>query len=179
MNRLEERYRKEIAPLMMKEFHIANPHAVPRLEKITINVGIGRALGDKKVIDTVVSTVARITGQKPITPTAKKSISNFKLRQGMVVGVTVTVRKRRMYDFLDKLIHITLPRVRDFQGIARTSVDADGNLNIGFSEHLVFPEIASDSIEHLHGLEVAITTTAKNRERGLRLLELFGIPFKK
>lgn len=179
MNRLEQRYKKEIAPQLMQQFQIKNSQAVPKLEKITINVGVGRAQGDKKIIDSVVNTVTRISGQKPVQTKSRKSISNFKLRAGMVVGVMVTLRRQQMYEFLDKLINVTLPRVRDFQGIKKTAVDADGNLNIGFKEHLVFPEIKTDSIEHIHGLEVAVTTTAKNREQGYRLFELLGIPFKK
>lgn len=179
MNRLEHRYYKEIQPKLMEEFHITHRQAVPKLQKITVNVGIGRALGDKKIIDAVVNSLTRITGQKPVLTKSSKSISNFKLRQGMVVGVMVTLRRQRMYDFLDKLINVTLPRVRDFQGINPSAVDAEGNLNIGFKEHLVFPEIKSDSIEHIHGLEVAITTSAAARVQGYRLFELLGIPFKK
>lgn len=178
-NRLQERYKKEIVPVLMKEFGITNVNAVPKLEKITLNVGVGRAGGDKKVIDAVVSTLTRISGQKPILAKAKKSISNFKLRQGTVVGVVVTLRKKRMYDFLDKMINVTLPRVRDFQGIKTSSVDPEGNMNVGFKEHMVFPEIKSEEIEHAHGLEVAITTSAGDKKKGFRLFELLGIPFKK
>lgn len=179
MNRLAQRYTSDIAPRLKEEFHIHSLQAVPKLEKITINVGVGRALGDKKIIDAVVGTITNITGQRPVLTKAHQSISNFKLRQGMVVGVTTTLRRQRMYDFLDKLINVTLPRVRDFQGIKPTAVDPQGNLNIGFKEHIVFPEMKSDTIEHIHGLEVALTTTATNREQGYRLFELFGIPFKK
>lgn len=179
MTRLEQRYKEQMIPALMKEFSITNIQAVPKLLKVTLNVGIGKAQGDKKVIEAVTNTLSRISGQKPIQTKAKKSISNFKLREGMVVGVKVTLRGDRMYAFLDKLVNITMPRVRDFQGIKRTAVDADGSLNIGFKEHLVFPEIQTDSIEHVHGLEVALSTTAKNRAQGMRLFELFGIPFKK
>ena len=179
MTRLEQRYKEQMIPALMKEFSITNIQAVPKLLKVTLNVGIGKAQGDKKVIEAVTNTLSRISGQKPIQTKAKKSISNFKLREGMVVGVKVTLRGDRMYAFLDKLINITMPRVRDFQGIKRTAVDADGSLNIGFKEHLVFPEIQTDSIEHVHGLEVALSTTAKTRAQGMRLFELFGIPFKK
>ena len=179
MTRLEQRYKEQMIPALMKEFSITNIQAVPKLLKVTLNVGIGKAQGDKKVIEAVTNTLSRISGQKPIQTKAKKSISNFKLREGMVVGVKVTLRGDRMYAFLDKLINITMPRVRYFQGIKRTAVDADGSLNIGFKEHLVFPEIQTDSIEHVHGLEVALSTTAKTRAQGMRLFELFGIPFKK
>lgn len=177
--RLQERYTKELLPKLMSEFGITNRLAAPKLMKLTLNVGVGKAMGDKKIIDAVTSTLQRISGQKPVTTKARKSISNFKLRQGTVVGVMVTLRGKRMYEFLDKLINVTLPRVRDFQGIKRTAVDAAGNLNIGFKEHLVFPEIKSDSIELIHGLEVACTTNAKNHDQGFRLFELLGIPFKK
>ncbi|EKD76577.1 MAG: 50S ribosomal protein L5 [uncultured bacterium] len=179
MNRLEERYKKEIVPKLKEDFGIKNVQAVPKLLKVTLNVGVGKAMGDKKIIDNAVNTLTRITGQKPVLTKAKKSISNFKLREGTVVGVMVTLRRRRMYDFLDKMINITLPRVRDFQGIKPSSVDAEGNMNVGFKEHIMFPEINTDGIEHIHGLEVAITTTAHDRKQGFRLFELLGIPFKK
>lgn len=179
MNQLQQRYKQDIIPTLQQEFGITNVHAVPAITKVTLNVGVGRAAGDKKVIDGVISTLTRITGQKPVLVKARKSISNFKLRQGTVVGVMVTLRGRRQYDFLEKLIQVALPRVRDFQGISKQSVDAHGNLNIGFKEHLVFPEIRSDEVELVHGLEVAITTTAGQHQSGYRLLELLGIPFKK
>lgn len=179
MNVLREHYKTEISPKLKEELKISNTMAVPRLEKITVNVGVGKAGGDKKVIDNVVNTLKRITAQQPIQVKSRKSISNFKLREGMVVGVTVTLRGDRMYEFMYKLVNITLPRVRDFQGIPPKSVDQHGNLNIGFKEHLVFPEINSDEVEQLHGLEVCVTTSAKDRESGYRLLELLGVPFKK
>jgi large subunit ribosomal protein L5 len=179
MNRLKERYNKDIISQLKKDLEITNIHAVPRLRKVTINVGVGKSGGDKKIIEGVVNTVTRISGQKPVLVKARKSISNFKLREGTVVGVKVTLRGERMYHFIDKLINITLPRVRDFQGIKLSSLDDSGTLNIGFKEHLVFPEIKSDEVEHIHGLEVAITTSATSRKAGLRLMELLGIPFKK
>ena len=179
MNVLLEKYKTEVLPSLQKEFSIPNVMAVPKLDKITVNVGVGKAAGDKKVIEGVVDTITRITGQKPVLVKARKSISNFKLREGMVVGVMATLRGDSMYDFMYNLVNITLPRVRDFRGINTKSVDADGNLNIGFKEHIVFPEIQSDEVEHVHGLEVAVTTTAKTREQGYRLLELLGVPFKK
>ncbi|MFA6474878.1 MAG: 50S ribosomal protein L5 [Patescibacteria group bacterium] len=179
MTRLEQRYKDQIIPSLMASFDLKNKNAVPKLTKVTINVGFGKANGDKKIIDAVSHTLTRISGQKPILTKAKKSISNFKLRQGMVIGAMVTLRKDRMYEFVDKLINVSLPRVRDFQGIKRTAVDQDGNLNIGLKEHLVFPEIKSDGVEHVHGLEVAITTTADNQKQGMKLFELLGIPFKK
>lgn len=179
MNRLKERYNKEIAPELEKELGITNVHAVPHLEKITVNVGVGKAQGDKKVIENVESTLQRITGQKAVATKAKKSISNFKLREGTVVGLMVTLRGERMYAFMDKLINVTLPRVRDFQGIERKSVDDHGNLNIGFREHIVFPEIKSDEVEQVHGLEVAITTSSNTSAGGMKLFEKMGVPFKK
>ncbi|MDP3970414.1 MAG: 50S ribosomal protein L5 [bacterium] len=179
MNVLKEQYKKDIAPQLKKEFEIKNAMAVPKLTKITVNVGVGRAAGDKKVIENVVSNITRITGQKPVLVKARKSISNFKLREGMIVGVMVTLRGKSMYDFMYKLVNITLPRVRDFQGIDPKAVDTDGNLNIGFKEHIVFPEISSDEVERVHGLEVAVTTSTTSREQGYRLLELMGVPFKK
>ncbi len=179
MNQLKGKYLKTVVPALQSEFKITNVNAVPKLTKVTINVGVGKAGGDKRIIDAAVNTIQRITGQKPILIKARKSISNFKLRQGTVVGIKVTLRGNQMYDFIDKLINIALPRVRDFQGITRSSFDNYGSLNIGFKEHLVFPEIQSDEVEQIHGLEVAITTTARQRELGFRLLELLGMPFKK
>lgn len=179
MNRLKEKYYKDVVPALQSEFKITNVNAVPRLTKVTLNVGVGKAGGDKRVIEAAVNTVQRITGQKPILIKARKSISNFKLREGTVVGIKVTLRGNQMYDFIDKLINVTLPRVRDFQGINPSSFDEHGSLNIGFKEHLVFPEIQSEEVEQIHGLEVAVTTTARQREIGFRLLQLLGMPFKK
>ena len=179
MNRLKEKYDKEIIPKLMEQFGYKNKMAVPKLEKITINVGLGKSLQDAKFTDVAVNTLTRITGQKPVLTKAKKSISNFKIRQGMTLGAKVTLRGDRMYDFLDRLINIAMPRVRDFRGIKRKAVDQQGNLNIGFIEHIVFPEIKSDDVEKLHGLEVSATTSTKNYEEGIALLEELGIPFKK
>ena len=179
MNRLKAKYEKEVMPKLLEQFGYKNKMAVPKLEKITINIGLGKSLQDAKFIDTAVDTLSRISGQKPVLTKAKKSISNFKIRQGMTVGAKVTLRNERMYDFLDRLINIALPRVRDFRGINRKTVDQQGNLNIGFTEHIVFPEIKSDEVEKIHGLEVSATTTAKNYEEGITLLEGLGIPFKK
>lgn len=179
MNLLQEKYTTEILPSLQKEFSISNIMAVPKLEKVTLNVGVGKMAGDKKAIEGVVNTITRISGQKPVLVKARKSISNFKLREGMVVGVMVTLRGERMYDFMYKLVNITLPRVRDFRGVDQKSVDQDGNWNIGFKEHIVFPEISSDEVEHIHGLEVSVTTSTKERTEGYRLFELLGVPFKK
>ncbi len=174
---LAEHYRQEVVPALKKELGLSNTLAVPGLVKVVLNVGLGKQSGDSKHSDLVVKTLNRITGQKPVLTRAKKSISNFKIRQGMVVGAMVTLRGKRMYDFLDKLIRIGLPRVRDFRGLPAKSIDAQGNLAIGFREHLIFPEIRSDEVEAIHGLEVAITTTAGKREWGKKLFELLGFPF--
>ncbi|MFA5052424.1 MAG: 50S ribosomal protein L5 [Patescibacteria group bacterium] len=177
--RLKEKYFKHVVPAMEKRFGYKNVMAVPRLMKVVLNSGVGKSLKDDKFTEAVVNTLTRISGQKPMLAQAKKSISAFKIRQGMTVGVTVTMRGRRMYEFVDKLINVALARVRDFQGITSTSVDSRGNLTIGFKEHVVFPEIRSDEVERIHGLEVCLTTNAKTREEGLELFTLLGFPFKK
>lgn len=172
-------YTKEIVPKLKGQFGVKNTLAVPRLEKVVINVGLSKGLKDAAFIDAAESTLTRITGQKPVKTKAKKSISNFKIRQGMVIGMMVTLRGKRMYDFVEKLISITLPRVRDFRGISPKHVDKNGNLNLGIREHLAFPEIKADEIDRLHGLEIALVTNARNRERGLALFEALGFPFIK
>lgn len=179
MNNLQEKYRNEIVPKLKEKLGYKNNLAIPKIDKIIINAGLGRGLKDPTFIDTVESTLTRITGQKPVKTKAKKSISNFKIREGMVIGMKVTLRGKRMYDFIDKLINITLPRVRDFRGLDKKTIDKNGNLTIGFKEHIAFPEIGSDEVEKLHGLEVIINTSAKNKEEGIQLLETFGFPFKK
>lgn len=171
-------YRTVIVPKLQTELGIRNVLAVPAVRKIIINAGVGKNFRDTKDIEYVEKTMMRITGQKPIRALAKKSISSFKVRKGMVVGIVVTLRGKRMYDFLEKLIHTTLPRVRDFRGIDTKAVDASGNCTIGFKEHIAFPEIRSDEVERIHGLEVTMVTNAKNRERGLALFRALGIPFK-
>ena len=174
---LLEQYRQQVVPALLQEFGLKNALAAPKLMKVVINIGLNQAARDGKLMDVAVKTLERITGQKPVQTKAKKSISNFKIRQGMVVGAVVTLRGTRMYDFVDKLLRVALPRVRDFRGLSAKSVDAQGNLSIGFKEHLIFPEIRSDEVEAIHGLEVAITTNAGNREHGRKLLELMGFPF--
>ncbi len=176
---LQQEYEKRVLPEMKKLFGYSNAHAVPKLAKVTVHVGTGKALQDDKLLAKIQETLRRITGQQPVLTRAKKSIAAFKIRQGMVVGTLVTLRKRRMYDFVHKLINITLPRVRDFRGISTKSLDQNGNLTIGLQEHTVFPEIQSDEVSSLHGLEVVINTTAGNRDVGLALLRLLGFPFKK
>lgn len=179
MNRLKEKFFKEIVPQLQKELNLKNKLAVPRMEKVALNVGMGKTIQDPQLKDVIIKTLSRITGQKPVITLAKKSISNFKIRQGMAIGAKVTLRGERMYEFVDKLINVALPRVRDFRGIPTKSVDQFGNLNIGFPEYIVFPEIKSDEVEKLHGLEVTIVTTAKNKDSGIKLFEKIGIPLKK
>lgn len=179
MSSLKEKFYKQIVPAMKNEFCYRNYLVVPRLVKVTINSGTGQALKDDKFLETVFSTLTRISGQKPVFTKAKKSISAFKIREGMKIGVTVTLRGSRMYDFVDKLVNVTLPRVRDFQGLEEKSVDRNGNLTVGFKEHIVFPEIRSDEVERIHGLEVTMTTTARSHGEGVRLFTYFGFPFKK
>lgn len=179
MKRLREQYKEEIVPALRKQFSYPNDMAVPRVSKISLNVGVGKAIKDEKYLDTVESTLTRISGQKPLKTKARKSISAFKIREGMTVGMRVTLRGQRMYDFLEKLVNITLPRLRDFQGIDPKSIDPQGNLTIGFKEHIAFPEIRSDEVERIHGLEVTITTTAATKEEGKAFLTQLGIPFKK
>lgn len=178
MTNLKEKYNKEVIPTLKKKLGYKNTMAVPQIEKVTINVGAGRAIQDAKFLDVVKNTLERITGQKPVFTKSRKSISNFKIRAGMTVGIKVTLRGERMYDFLTKLINISLPRVRDFRGISQKSVNEQGNLNIGFIEHTVFPEIHPDEVEVVHGLEVNISTTAKTKEEGLSLFTLLGFPFQ-
>lgn len=176
--RLKEKYQKEVIPKMKQIFGYKNNLAVPRLEKVVFNVGLGKSLEDPKFIEAAMENLERISGQKPILTKAKKSISNFKIRKGMIVGAKVTLRGNRMYDFVDKLINITLPRIGDFRGLPEKNLNQLGNLTIGIKEHIVFPEIRSDEVEKIHGLEVSISTTAKDRKESLTLFKLLGFPFQ-
>lgn len=176
---LRNTYLKDVRPALKKELGLKNDMAVPKVTKVVVNIGLGRALKEPKIQEVALRTLERITSQKPVMNLAKKSISNFKIREGMVIGASVTLRGARMYNFLTKLINITLPRVRDFRGLNPKSVDKQGNLSIGFKENIVFPEIKSDEIEVMHGLEVAIVTDAGDKQSGLKLLELLGFPFTK
>jgi large subunit ribosomal protein L5 len=177
-SRLRERYRQEIVPTLVREFSYTSPMAAPRLEKIVINVGLGEAIQNAKALDAASNDVATITGQKPVITKAKKSIAAFKVRAGMSIGVMVTLRGERMYEFLDRLISVALPRERDFQGVSPNSFDGRGNYNIGLREQLIFPEIDYDRIDKLRGLQVTIATTARNDEEARRLLQLMGMPFR-
>lgn len=175
---IQEKYHQEAVEKMKKDFGWSNNLAVPRITKVVVNIGIGRSKDDPKVTETAENTLLRITGQKPVFTLAKKSISAFKIRAGMKVGLKVTIRGKRMWDFLEKLVNVSLPRIRDFRGLSTKTVDRDGNLNIGLNEHMVFPEIKSDEVEKIHGLELAITTTAKNAAEGLALFKYLGFPFR-
>lgn len=179
MNRLQEKYNKEVMPKLKEELGVKSILAVPRIEKVVVNAGLGKSIQDPEYVEKAVSVLSRITGQQPVKTKAKKSISNFKVRKGMIVGAKVTLRGEQMYAFLDKLFNVAFPRVRDFQGVSRTSFDKKGNYSIGFREHIVFPEISSDEIEKIVGLEITIATTASTPKEGLRLLELMGMPFTK
>jgi large subunit ribosomal protein L5 len=174
-----QNYQKNIVPQLKQKFGYTNNLAVPHLVKVTVNVGVGRLSKDKAYIDTVVAGVTAITGQKPMLALAKKSISAFKVREGDIVGVVTVLRGQRMYDFVEKLVRITLPRVRDFRGLEEGSVDASGNLTIGFKEQSAFAEIAMDQMEKTHGLAVVIGTTAGRHDAGLELFKAMGFPFKK
>ncbi len=178
MARLRENVVKKIGPSLQKQLGLKNIHAVPRMTKVTLNVGLGSGLKESAYHDTVTSTLKRITGQTPTFTKARKSIASFKIREGMPVGLMVTLRGPRMYDFVEKLVAVTFPRVRDFRGIERTTVDQSGNFNIGFREHTAFPEISSDEVDRLHGLQVTITTTARSKAEGIALFEALGFPFK-
>lgn len=177
--RLKIKYKEEIIPKMAEEFGYKNNLAIPRLEKIVVSVGLSKGLKDSKFLEIPEETLRKITGQVPVKTLAKKSISNFKIRKGMSVGMMVTLRGNMMYDFFDKLINVTLPRVRDFRGISKKIADKNGNISIGFKESISFPEIKSEEIEKNHGLQVTIKTTAKDKEGGLALLNFFGFPFQK
>jgi large subunit ribosomal protein L5 len=176
--RLRVRFRQDGVPALMKQFGFQNPNQVPRLEKIVLNMGLGEALTNNKILDSAVDQLAAITGQKPVVTRARKSIANFKLRQGQSIGAAVTLRNERMYEFLDRLINVALPRVRDFKGVSTKAFDGRGNYTLGIREQIIFPEINYDQVEKIKGLNVSIVTTAGNDEQGLALLRHFGMPFR-
>ena len=176
--RLRERYQKEIAPAIAKEFGITNPMAIPRLEKIVINMGLGEAIANAKIVDTAAAELASIAGQKPVTTKAKKSIASFKLRAGMPIGSMVTLRGDRMYEFLDRLVSVALPRVRDFRGVSPRSFDGRGNYTLGIREQLIFPEIDFNKVEKTRGMNISIVTTARDDEQARALLRALGMPFR-
>ena len=177
MARLCEQYKAEIAPALMKKFNYKSPMQIPNLDKIVINIGAGDAKENSKVIDSIINDLTIISGQKAVPTYAKKSVANFKLREGMHVGVKVTLRQDRMWEFLDRLLNVALPRVRDFRGISPDAFDGRGNYSLGIREQIIFPEIDYDKIEKLRGMNIAITTTAKTDEEARELLRLMGAPF--
>ena len=174
----KEVYSKKAVSEMTKTFGYSNTMAVPRVMKVVVNVGIGKIVKEGDKIDEIVESLRAITGQQPVKTKAKKAISGFKVREGMEVGVKVTLRGTRMWNFIDRLIHVTLPRTRDFQGINRKAVDESGNLNIGIKEHAIFPEISPEKVRHLFGLQITVATTAKSQKEGLELFKLLGFPLK-
>ena len=178
MTALKEKYRSEIVPQLQSELGLKNVMAVPRISKITLNMGVGEAVGDKKVLEHAVSDMEKIAGQKPVVTKSRKSIAGFKIRDGWPIGCKVTLRDERMYEFLDRLINIAIPRIRDFRGVSPKSFDGRGNYNIGVKEQIIFPEIEYDKIDALRGLNISITTTAKNDEEAKALLNAFKFPFR-
>ena len=176
--RLKEIYKNEIAPALAKEFEITNPMAIPKLEKIVVNMGVGEAIQNAKVLDTATEELRSIVGQKPVVTKAKKSIASFKLRQGMNIGAMVTLRGDRMYEFLDRLISIALPRVRDFRGVSAKAFDGRGNYTLGIREQLIFPEIDFNKVDKTRGMNISIVTTAKTDEQARALLRALGMPFR-
>lgn len=179
MSRLREKYREEIVPALMKHYGYRNVMQVPRLEKVVLNIGVGEAIQNAKALEAAETDLVAISGQHPVITRAKRSIASFRLRTGMPIGLKVTLRGTRMYDFLDRLMNAALPRVREFQGVPRDSFDGRGNYTLGITEQLVFPEIDYDKIDKVRGFEVSVITTAKTDEEGAQLLELMGMPFRK
>lgn len=177
--RLLRRYRDEVAPRMLEEFSFSNPMQVPRISKIVVNAGVGEAISEAKALDAVTADLTAICGQRPVITKARKSIANFKLREGNSVGVTCTIRGRRMWEFLDRTINAALPRIRDFQGVSRTAFDGRGNYSLGIREQIVFPEIDYGAVDKVRPLQVNIVSTARNDAEGRRLLELLGMPFER
>ena len=178
MARLKDYYSKTVVPALIKEFNYKNPMQVPKMEKIVVNMGLGEAISNVKIIDGAVQELAAITGQKPIINKAKKSIATFKLRQGMPIGCSVTLRKNNMYEFFDRLVNAALPKVRDFRGISLNAFDGRGNFSIGLQEQIIFPEIEYDKVEKVKGMNITIVTTAKTDAEARLLLKLMGVPFK-
>jgi len=176
--RLQEQYKNEIIPKLQKELGVSNAMSVPKIEKITINMGLGKALGDKKVLESALEELGLITSQKPVTCLARKSVASFKLREGNAIGCKVTLRKERMYEFLDRLVNVAIPRIRDFRGLNDNSFDGRGNYNMGITEQIVFPEIEFEKVTSVRGMDIAITTNAQNDEDAKKLLAMFNFPFK-
>ncbi len=178
-SRLLEKYRNEIVPALQKEFGFNNVMRVPRVTKVVVNIGLGEAIQNAKALDSAVADITAITGQKPVITRAKKSIANFKIRQGMPIGVMVTLRGERMYEFLDRLLNVSLARIRDFQGMPVNAFDGRGNYSMGIREQLIFPEIEYDKIDRIRGMQITMATSARTDEEARRLLDLMGVPFQK
>ena len=179
MARLQQYYRETIVPQLRKDLALPNPMQVPKITKITVNMGVGEAVADKKVMDAAVADLTKITGQKPLVCKSRKSIASFKLREGLAVGCKVTLRGTRMYEFLDRLISIAMPRIRDFRGVSPRAFDGRGNYSLGVKEQIIFPEIQYDQIDQLRGMDITITTSAVDNKQGRALLEAFSFPFRK
>jgi large subunit ribosomal protein L5 len=179
MSRLQEYYRETVVPQLMEKLGLSNAMEVPRIEKITLNMGVGEATADRKALDHAVADMTKIAGQKPVIRRARKSVASFKIRDGMPVGCKVTLRRERMYEFLDRLVNVAIPRVRDFRGLNAKSFDGRGNYSMGVREQIIFPEVDYDEIDVIRGMDITITTSAKNDEQGRALLEAFAFPFRK
>jgi len=179
MNRMKERYQNEVMPAMMKALNLQNAMEAPRVQKVILNIGMGEAMDNPKSLEAASSDVAAITGQKPVVTKARKSIANFKLREGRAIGVMVTLRGEKMWSFLDRLMNVVLPRVRDFRGISREAFDGRGNYTLGLREQIIFPEIEYDKVDKVRGMEITIVTTARNDDQAAVLLEMLGMPFRK
>ncbi len=179
MNRMQERYQNEVVPALQKAFNYRNVMEVPRIQKIVVNIGLGEAMGNPKALEAAVADLTTVTGQKPVLNKARKSIANFKLREGVIIGTKVTLRGNRMWAFLDRLMNIALPRVRDFRGVSPDAFDGRGNYTLGLRDQLIFPEIEYDKIDKLRGMEITIVTTAGNDEHSREMLRFLGMPFRK
>jgi len=179
MNRMQERYQQEVVPALQNAFNYKNVMEVPHIEKVVVNIGLGEAMGNSKALDAAITDMTTITGQKPIQTKARKSIANFKLREGVIIGVKVTLRGERMWAFIDRLVNVALPRVRDFRGVSPDAFDGRGNYTLGLRDQLIFPEIEYDKIDKLRGMEITIVTTAKNDEHSRAMLRFLGMPFRK
>ena len=179
MPRLQQYYNETVVPKLKTDLNISNPMQVPKITKITVNMGVGEAVADKKVMDAAVTDLQKITGQKPLVTKSRKAIASFKIRQGLAIGCKVTLRGARMYEFLDRLISIAMPRIRDFRGVSPRSFDGQGNYSMGVKEQIIFPEIQYDQIDQVRGMDITITTTATDNRQGRALLEAFNFPFRK
>jgi len=178
MSRLQNYYRETVVPQLMEELRLSNVMEVPKITKITLNMGVGEAVNDKKIMDRAVGDMIAIAGQKPVVKLSRKSVASFKIRDGWPVGCKVTLRRERMYEFLDRLVNVAIPRVRDFRGLSPKSFDGRGNFSLGVKEQIMFPEVDFDKIDAIRGMDITITTTAKDNEQGLALLKAFNFPFK-